>query len=184
MRILCLIFVVISVAYKVKAQCTDTQIKWKSNKVVPGTKYEYDNKTMDRIRFKTSDWHWSWRFLELRFYNPGQYNGKYSSEALYINDIRGRWFVNMLHCMPRSVPFSERELSNVPKDRYKIWTLCWDDESLYLQCNGKNLWSYKFPDRRCWEVFNDLSYFSFTRSHSYHILPDTYYTREITDQSE
>ena len=189
MRILCLLLAVITVTYSLEEAEEEKRAEkvnarkgsdWRANKVESDKMYDYNSDTMTPLRFRTventdSSLTETWLTFYYGDYLWGQL--RFSSNG---------WGVELYACTDSNLYDNNNVMTGVPTRNKKTWSVHWDSEKFYLDCNGKKVWSFEFkdsifPDRDCRAMYTEergaLTQFEFNGDRRGINLPIKYYTK-------
>ena len=151
MRILCLLLALIVLAYTIEDAHREKLVKnvrklrgrkgkgWKGRKVIPDKKYDFVSGRMSPLRFRTVDDDSSRTETWLTFnYQSGWWGQlRFSSSG---------WGVELYACTDDKLYDGKNVMTGVPNTVKKMWSVHWDADRFYIDCNGKNVWTFEFKD--------------------------------------
>ena len=193
MRILCLLLALIVLAYAQEGARLGKLVKnvrklrgrkgkgWKPKKVIADKKYDYNSAKMSPLRFRTVDDDSSRTETWLTFnYQSGWWGQlRFSSNG---------WGVELYACTDDKLYDGKNVMTGVPNTVKKMWSVHWDADRFYLDCNGKNVWTFEFkdsifPDSDCRGMYTEtqrgaLTQFTFNGRSGSTNVPDKFFVKK------
>ena len=194
MKVLCLLLALIVLTHGIEDMRLKKLVKhvrklrerkgrqWKAEKVEENTRYDYNSTTMRPLRFRTFEnpdlrATETWLTFYYRFGGFGQL--RFSSKG---------WGVELYGCTDNKLYDGNNVMIGVPDSDKKMWSVHWDADRFYLDCNGKNVWTYEFnvsdfPDKDCRGKYTEsrnghITQFQFDGLDGETNVPDRFYVKK------